>query len=90
MFAIILFVRQGWPLLKFNLEDVHILRNAIFKLFRPPSPLVTKKPYKSSETSPYFDPKSWNEIFYEFFEWTRLNYTIASHKTIYGHKDLAI
>jgi hypothetical protein len=28
-------------------EDVHILRNAIFQLFRPPLPPCNKKPYKS-------------------------------------------
>ncbi len=31
-----------------------------------------------------------NFFFHEFFAWTRLNKPLASHKTIYGHKDFAI
>jgi hypothetical protein len=29
-------------------------------------------------------------FFHKFFAWTRLNKPLASHKTIYGHKDLDI
>jgi hypothetical protein len=37
-----------------------------------------------------FRSEKLEQYFHEFFVWTRLNKPLASHKNIYGHKDLDI